>query len=71
NAAALLAPVVRRLRLGAKAQAYANQKFPGMTLAEVQDAIVPLAHVSGRFAEVRAEPMAARNCFRVTTVSKS
>jgi hypothetical protein len=71
NAAAMLAPFVRRIRLGSKAQAYATQKFPGITLAEVQSALVQLAQVSGRFAEVRAEPMAARNCFRITTVAKS
>jgi len=71
NAAAMLVPFVRRIRLGSKAQAYATQKFPGITLAEVQSALVQLAQVSGRFAEVRAEPMAARNCFRITTVAKS
>jgi len=71
NAAAMLAPLVRRLRLGAKAQAYANQKFPGITLDEVRSALVQLSQVSGRFADVRVEPMAARMCFRITTVAKS
>jgi surface carbohydrate biosynthesis protein len=71
NAAAKMAPLVRRLRLGAKAQAYANQKFPGISLTEVQSALVQLSQVSGRFADVRAEPMAARNCFRITTVATS
>ena len=71
NAAAKLTPLVRRLRLGAKAQAYANQKFPGISLPEVQSALVQLSQVSGRFADVRVEPMAARNCFRITTVAMS
>ena len=71
NAAAKLAPLVRRLRLGAKAQAYADQKFPGISLPEVQSALVQLSQVSGRFADVRVEPMAARNCFRITTVATS
>ncbi len=71
NAAAVLAPVVRRMRLGAKAQAYANQKFPGITLDEVRSALVHLGQVSGRFTEVRAKPMAARNCFRITVEGSS
>ena len=68
NAAVVLTPLVRRVRLGSKAQAYAQQKFPGISLAEVQNALAALARVSGRFAAVRAEPMAARNCFRITAV---
>jgi surface carbohydrate biosynthesis protein len=71
NAVAILAPLVRRLRLGAKAQAYANQKFPGISLTEVQSTLVQLSQVSGRFSHVRAEPMATRMCFRITTVAKS
>ena len=69
NAAAMLVPVVRRLRSGGKAQAYANQKFPGITLDEVRSALVQMSQVSGRFSHVRAEPMAARNCFRITVES--
>jgi surface carbohydrate biosynthesis protein len=68
NAAAVLAPMVRRVRLGSKAQAYADQKFPGISVGEVQNALAALAKVSGRFDAVRAEPMAARNCFRITSV---
>jgi hypothetical protein len=71
NAAAMLAPFIRRIRLRFKAQAYANQKFPGITLDEVRSALVQLSQVSGRFADVRVEPMAARMCFRITTVAKS
>lgn len=69
NAAATFMPLVRRLRAGSKAQAYARQKFPGITVAEVRGALAHLAQVSGRFANVRAEPMAARHCFRITSVT--
>ena len=66
NAAATFAPLVRRFRMGPKAQAYARQKFPGITLDEVRAALAHLAEVSGRWCSVRADPMAARYCFRIT-----
>ena len=65
NAAATFAPLVRRFRMGPKAQAYARQKFPGITLDEVRAALAHLAEVSGRWCSVRADPMAARYCFRI------
>ena len=70
NAAATFAPLARRLRVGPKAQAYARQKFPGISLNEVRTALAHLAEVSGRWRNVRAEPMAARDCFRVTELAE-
>ena len=70
NAAATFAPLARRLRVGPKAQAYARQKFPGISLNEVRTALAHLAEVNGRWRNVRAEPMAARDCFRVTELAE-
>ena len=70
NTAATFAPLARRLRVGPKAQAYARQKFPGISLNEVRTALAHLAEVSGRWRNVRAEPMAARDCFRVTELAE-
>lgn len=65
TAALRLAPISRRLRLGRGADAYARQKFPGLGLGEVQDALARLQQVSGRFAGVRATKLPAHHCFRI------
>ncbi len=65
SAALRLAPISRRVRLGRRADAYARQKFPGLGLSEVQEALARLQQVSGRFAGVRASRLPAHDCFRI------
>lgn len=67
NAAIALKPALRRVRQGARANAYLQQKFPGITLAEVRETLSALQTISGRYGSVRAEGMAARDCFRITS----
>lgn len=57
----------QRVRQGARANAYLQQKFPGITLAEVREMLTALQTISGRYGGVRAEGMAARDCFRITS----
>ena len=61
-----LKPLVRRFRVGARANAYARQKFPGISAAEIGDTLESLSRLTGRFADVRVESTPARNCFRIT-----
>jgi surface carbohydrate biosynthesis protein len=60
-----LTPLVRTLRVGRRAEAYALQKFPGITLAEVQEALRRTQEVSGRFAGITARPLPAHDCFHI------
>ncbi|MBM3507415.1 MAG: hypothetical protein FJX64_06790 [Alphaproteobacteria bacterium] len=68
-AAARLAPISRRLRVDARADAYVRQKFPGIALAEVNDALDRFRRVTGRFSAIRASAMGARSCYRITSES--
>ena len=61
-----VAPVVRRMRMGAGFSAYARQKFPGISLEEVDEFLARLRNASGRFGEVRVSPLPVRNCFRIS-----
>ncbi len=63
---AAIKPVARRLRQGARANAYAAQKFPGIELAEVAAGLQQFHELSGRFAEVKAEALPLRRCFRIS-----
>ncbi len=65
QALAALKPWVRRLRQGARANAYAAQKFPGIELEEVAAGLQQFLELSGRFNEVKAEALPLRNCFRI------
>ena len=62
---AAVKPWARRLRQGAKANAYAAQKFPGIELAEVAAGLQQFRQLSGRFVEVKAEALPLRHCFRL------
>ena len=46
--------------------AYARQKFPGISLEEVDEFLARLRNASGRFGEVRVSPLPVRNCFRIS-----
>ena len=63
---ATLAPLTRRIRVGPRADAYARQKFPGIAVGEVREALAQFRRATGRFGAVRAERMTARSCFRIT-----
>ncbi len=63
---AALKPWARRLRQGARANAYAAQKFPGIELAEVAAGLQQFGELSGRFADLRAEAVLLRHCFRIS-----
>lgn len=66
NSLASIKPVLRRLRHGSRANAYLRQKFPGITLAEVRDTVSAIQNLSGSFAGVRVENIAAHDCLRLT-----
>ena len=70
NAFAALKPVLRRLRHGSRANAYLQQKFSGISLAEVRDTVAAIQKLSGDFEHVRVESMAARDCLRLTAGSE-
>ncbi|MDP7164431.1 MAG: hypothetical protein QGF97_04055 [Alphaproteobacteria bacterium] len=62
---AAVKPWVRRLRQGARANAYAAQKFPGIELEEVAAGLQQFRELSGRFNEVRSEALPLRHCFLI------
>ncbi len=60
-----LLPLLRSVRVGRRADAYARQKFPGIAVAEVQDVLRRIQAVTGRFAGVTACALPAHGCFHV------
>ncbi len=61
-----VAPLVRGVRMGRGFAAYARQKFPGISLAEVEEFVYRLRVASGRFGAVRVAALPVPSCFRIS-----
>lgn len=65
NIMSALKPVLRQLQRRHMATSYANQKFPGIQLSEIECVITQLKEASGRFGGITVTGSPYRHCFQI------